>query len=63
MPVAYSCIVGLPFQHMVWIIFSGPFGSLSSFIDVLKIVLINPVLESMAGVAHFISDHEQTQLN
>ena len=63
MPVAHSCVVGMPLTHVVWIIFSGPLGSLSSFIDVLKIVLINPVLESVADVAHFITDHEQTQLN
>ena len=49
---------------IVQIIFTGPLGSLSSLLVILKIEFrLNRCLGGVAGVANSIYGHEQTQQN
>ena len=52
------------FDYIVQIIFSGPLGSLSSLCSYLeKRVPLKPVQVGVPSVAHFVTGHEQIQLN
>ena len=48
-----------PYIIIVQITFSGPLGSLNSFQSFENSVPLKPVLGGLAGVAHFITGHEQ----
>ena len=61
-----AAVIRLPDIILVQIIFSGPLGSLNSFLVFFlnwrqNRVLLKTVLWSMAVVAHLITGHEQTQ--